>query len=217
MTPRSFDSNHNDLRARLERGDEQALAALFELHRERLWRIVNFRLDRRLHGRVDAEDVLQDSFLAAAQRIDHYKAHESRSPFLWLRLVVTQTLVETHRSHLGAQMRDAGREIAIGGCAFSQATSVSLAAHLIGSLTSPSQAAVRGELVERVEQAIDAMEPIDQEVLALRHFEELTNNEIAEVLEIQVKAASIRYIRAVKRLRTILEDVPGLFEDERHD
>jgi RNA polymerase sigma-70 factor (ECF subfamily) len=207
----SFAPNE-DLCRRIEHGDEKALAVLFERHRERLWRIVNFRLDHRLQGRVDPDDVLQESFLAAAQRIGHFKSFESRSPFLWLRLIVNQTLIEAHRQHLGARMRDAGREIAIEGYAYPQATSVSLAIHLIGSMTSPSRVAMRGELLERVEKAIDAMETIDQEVLALRHFEELTNSEVAEVLKIQPKAASIRYIRAVQRLKTILSSVPGFFE-----
>lgn len=209
-------AGNEDLRDRLERGDEQALAALFEQHRERLWRIVNFRLDHRLQGRVDPDDVLQESYLAAAQRIGHFKSFESRSPFLWLRLVVNQTLVDAHRRHLGAGMRDAGREIALEGFAYPQATSVSLAIHLIGSLTSPSRVAMRGEVLERIEKSIEEMETIDQEVLALRHFEELTNNEVAEVLKIQPKAASIRYIRAVQRLRGILSDVPGFFEEDEN-
>jgi RNA polymerase sigma-70 factor (ECF subfamily) len=214
MTTSSGD--HQELNRSLEKGDEQALGALFALHRERLWRMVNFRLDRRLRGRVDPDDVLQESYLAAAQRIEHYKDFDSKSPFLWLRMVVSQTMIDVHRIHLGAQIRNADREIAIHGCSYTQTTSASLAVHLVGNLTSPSRAAVRGEMVEQVEQAIAEMDLIDQEVLALRHFEELTNIEVAEVLNTQQKAASIRYIRAVRRLKAILSQIPG-FLPEGHD
>ena len=95
-----------------------------------------------------------------------------------------------------------------------QATSESLAFHLIGSMTSPSQAAIRAEMVDKVENAIEAMDEIDREVLAMRHFEELSNTEVAEVLGIQQKAASIRYIRAVGRLKVILSEVPGFFDGQ---
>lgn len=215
MTTRSGD-NH-ELDKRLEKGDEKALAALFALHRERLWRTVNFRLDRRLRGRVDPDDVLQEGYLAAARRIEHYKELDTRSPFLWLRMIVSQTMIDVHRIHLGAQMRDADREIAIHGNAYSQTTCTSLAVHLVGNLTSPSQAAVRGEMIEQVEQAIAEMDSVDQEVLALRHFEELTNIEVAAVLGIQQKAASIRYIRAIKRLKEIMSHLPGFLSENQDD
>src|SRR5689334_16874352 len=120
------DEEH-DLAERLRCGDQAALAELFARHRERLWRLVNFRLDRRLLGRVDPDDLLQDSFLAAAQRIEHFAAAESMSPFVWLRLIVCQTLVDSHRHHLGAQLRDAGREIGLNGGPWPQTTSASLA------------------------------------------------------------------------------------------
>jgi len=199
---------------RLKDGDEHALAELFERHRERLWRMVNFRLDRRLHGRVDPDDVLQEGYLAAVKRLAHYGAMRGNeesgagTPFLWLRLIVNQTMVDVHRTHLGARMRDADRDVALEGAGAFQATSVSLAIQLVGQLTSPSLAAVRAEMSERLQQAIAAMEPIDQEILALRHFEELDNIEVARVLGIQQKAASIRYVRAIRRLKEILARIP---------
>lgn len=209
--------DHDDYGRRLERGDEEALAAFFELHRERLWRMVSFRLDRRLHGRVDPDDVLQEGYLAAAQRLKHYggETDAGRSPFVWLRLVVIQTMIDVHRKHLGAQMRDADREVAIQGCVYPLATSASIAIHLVGNLTSPSRAALRAEMIGRVEEAIEKMDRVDQEILALRHFEELSNSEVAEVLGIQQKAASIRYVRAIRRLKANLSHVPGLFEDDK--
>jgi RNA polymerase sigma-70 factor, ECF subfamily len=197
---------------RLKCGDVEALAVLFSEHRERLWRMVGFRMDRRLLGRVDPDDVLQEAYLAAAQRIDSYGNNSSLSPFVWLRMVLMQTLIDIHRHHLGAQMRDANREAVFPGNQYPQNTSISLAAQFVGKFTSPSQAAVREETLLRVEQAVAEMDPLDQEVLALRHFEELTNSEVAEVLGIQQKAASIRYVRAIQRLRAVMSQMPGFLE-----
>jgi RNA polymerase sigma-70 factor, ECF subfamily len=212
-----FDSEETDgLADRLKHGDREALAELFSQHRERLWRMVNFRMDRRLYGRVDPDDVLQEAYLAAAGRLEHYSNDSTISPIVWVRMVLMQTLTDVHRHHLGAQMRDADREVAIHGWHNSQTTSFSLAAILMGRLTSPSQVAVRAETLDKVERAIAEMDAIDQEVLALRHFEELGNSEVAEVLGIQQKAASIRYVRALKRLKAILSQIPGVIEGDQN-
>ena len=193
---------------RLREGDEQALAALFAEHRDRLLRMVRLRLDDRLQHRLDCEDVLQEAYLDAAKRIRHFDGGGSRSFFIWLRMIVGQTLIDLHRRHLGARMRDAGREVPAHRRGGSQTTTVSFAATLLGTLTSPTKAARRAELGERLRAALDTMDPIDREVLALRHFEELTNSEVAEELGIQQKAASIRYVRALRRLKAILAELP---------
>jgi len=198
---------------RVRLGDERALAELFSKERDRLWRMVQARLDRRLRGRVDPDDILQEAYLNANLRIAHFAAEPSMSFFLWLRLIVGQTLVDVHRRHLDAQMRDAGRDVSIARGAAPGASSASLAGQLVAHLTSPSQAAIRAEMEAQLGRAIDSLDPIDREVLTLRHFEELTNGEVAETLGIQVKAASIRYVRAVARLKAILERFPG-FSDE---
>ena len=200
-----------DLLRRVKEGDHQALADLFSLHRDRLWRIINFRLDSRLLGRVDADDILQEAYLAAAQRIQHYLDDSTQTFFIWLRLIANQTLIDVHRRQLGAQMRDASRDMSIH-AHYAQATSMSIASQLLGNFTSPSQVAIRDEVAVQLDQAIESMEPIDREVLALRHFEELTNSEVAEVLGIQQKAASIRYVRDLGRLKGIVRHLPGFLD-----
>jgi RNA polymerase sigma-70 factor, ECF subfamily len=202
-----------DLVARVKRGDERALAELFSKERDRLWRMVQARLDRRLQGRVDPDDILQEAYLDATRRMAHFASEPAMSFFLWLRLIVGQTLIDVHRRHLEAQIRDAGRDVSIARAGSPGASSASLAGYLVAHLTSPSQAAIRAEMEAQLGQAIDSLDPIDREVLILRHFEELTNGEVAEVLGLQVKAASIRYVRAVARLKTILTRFPG-FSDE---
>ena len=204
------------LERRLRGGDMQALAELFSRERERLWRVIQFRLAEPLRGRLDPDDVLQDAYLAAAQRLEHYAESPATSPFIWLRMIVNQTLVDLHRQHLGAQMRDAAREVSIDGVAYSQATSASVAVQLVGAFTSPSGAAARADTLGLVQTAIEQMDPIDREVLALRHFEELTNSEVAEALGIEQKAASIRYVRALRRLKEILAQVPDLSDKGQH-
>ncbi len=195
---------------RLRGGDTQALAELFSRERERLWRIIHFRLAEPLRGRLGPEDVLQEAFLAASQRLNHYANSPATSPFIWLRMIVNQTLVDLHRRHLGAQMRDAAREVSLDSVPYAQATSASVAIQLVGIFTSPTGAAARADVFSLVQAAIEKMDPIDREVLALRHFEELTNSEVAEALGIEQKAASIRYIRALRRLKEILAQVPDL-------
>ena len=202
-----------ELESRLRNADKQALAELFARHRERLWRMINFRLDRRLQGRIDPDDLLQESYLAAAQRLEHFRERPAMSAFVWLRLIASQTLVDAHRHHLGAKLRSAEREVALGDGHYRPTTSASLAIQLVEQLTSPSQLAIRAEVLQQVECAIAEMDPLDQEILALRHFEELTNSETAEVLGIQQKAASIRYVRALRRLKAILAQLPEFAED----
>jgi RNA polymerase sigma-70 factor (ECF subfamily) len=198
------------LRRALE-GDEPALAALFGGHRDRLRKMIRLRLDRRLSGRVDTSDVLQDAYLDVRKRVAEYARDPSAMPFhLWLRLVAGQRLTDLHRHHLGAQMRDAGQKVSLHRGPFPQADSVSLAAQLLGKLTTASQAAIRVEHKLIVQEALNSMEPIDREVLALRHFEHLSNDETAQVLGLSKSAASNRYIRALKRLKEILSSIPGL-------
>lgn len=210
------ESTSNDLLVeRLRRGDPQALAKLFSLHRERLKRIVQLRMDRRLQGRTDPSDVIQEVYIDAHQRVRHYLEKPQMPFFLWLREVAMQRLVDVHRRHLEAQMRDARREVSINRDDFSVITSASMAEQLVGHLTSPSQRVARAELIEHVEAALEGMSPIDREILALRHFEELTNNDIAQVLGITKAAASNRYVRALARLRTALEVIPGFLDQAR--
>jgi RNA polymerase sigma-70 factor (ECF subfamily) len=193
-------------------GDERALALLVERHRDRLERMVRLRMDRRLQGRVDPSDVVQDAYLAVRGKFSQYCADPHLPFFLWLRLEVGQKLVDVHRFHLGTQMRDAGQEVSLHQGALPQVTSLSLAEHLLGRLTSASQAAMRVELKLRVQEALNSMDPQDREVLILRHFEELTNAEAARVLGIKPTAAVNRYVRALRRLKDVFQGMPGGIE-----
>lgn len=196
-----MDDSDEALEVRLRAGDDTALAPLFERQRERLRRMVHFRLDPRLVGRIDADDVVQDAYLDVHKRLAAFRGEER--PFrLFVRLVVQQTMIDVHRKHLGAGMRSARREIV-------PAQSQSLSGLMVGHLTSPSQAVLRAERKQQIEQALDSMDDIDREVLVLRHFEDLSNKEVAELLGIQENAASNRYVRALGRLKGLLQPPDG--------
>src|SRR5579871_516357 len=185
-------------------GDQAALNELFTQHRARLRRMVELRLDRRLQARIDASDVIQEAYVDAVTRLEEYLRDPRYPLFLWLRLLVGERLLKLHRHHLGTQMRDAGLEISIYRGALPAASSAALAAQLLGKHTSPTQAAVRAERMLRLQEALNTLDPMDREVLSLRHFEELTLAETALALEIAEPAAAKRYIRALKRLKAVL-------------
>lgn len=203
---------HAELKNRIAKGDREALGELFAIYRPRLWRMVTFRLHPSLQGRIDADDVLQDAWLRAVERIDHFFEIEGESSFLWFRSVVTQTLLDLHRFHLGAQKRSTAREKSIDVGWATGSTSSSLAFHLSDSARSPSSNASRTELSKQLDSVLSGMNEVDREVLALRHFESLSNREVATLLGMTEQAASIRYVRALGRLKQILELViPGAF------
>jgi RNA polymerase sigma-70 factor, ECF subfamily len=203
----------SDLLDRLDGGDEQAMTELFTRRREQLRRMIQLRLDRRLRGRIDSSDVLQDAYLEVARRAREYLAEPSMPPFLWLRFLTSQALQAVHRHHLKVHMRDAGQEVSLRRRSAPEANSASLAEMLLGRLTSPTRAARRAEIQSKVQQMLNAMEPLDREILALRHFEELSNGEAAQILGVSKTAASNRYVRALERLKEMLKAVPGLLED----
>ena len=191
-------------------GDPDALTELFCRYREPLRRMVRLRMDRRLQGRVDPSDVLQEAQIDVIRRAAGYAADPKMPPFLWLRLITGQRLMALHRHHLGARLRSAGQEIALHHGPIPQATSASLAEMLLGRLTSPTQAAQRAKVRLMLQEALNGMDPLDREVLTLRHFEELSNADVARVLGLSKTAASNRYIRALERLREIMAGIPGL-------
>lgn len=190
--------------ANMRGGSEDALAEVFSHYRERLRRIIRFRLDYRIAGRVSDSDVLQETFVAACKRLDHFGDRQQMPPFLWLRLLIGQQLVDLHRQHLQAGMRDARKEVSLQHNGPSPHTSMAIAAQLVGRATGVSELVSRAEQIERLESTLNEMDSMDREVIALRHFEELSNHETAKVLGIEPAAASKRYVRAMTRLGELM-------------
>jgi RNA polymerase sigma-70 factor (ECF subfamily) len=189
--------------------DPQALGELFDRPCERPRLKVHLRLDHRLRGPVDASDVLQGAYVGALERFPYFLQDRPMPFFLWLRFITEQRLQIVHRRHLGTNARDAGRDVSLGRRAFPPVSSEPLAAQLVGKHLSPSQEAMRAEMQSRLHAALETMNPIDREILALRHFEQLTNSETAQVLGLREDAASQRYGRALIRLKDMLLSIPG--------
>jgi RNA polymerase sigma-70 factor (ECF subfamily) len=209
-------SRPDSANGRPSKSNDQILGELFTLYRERLWRMLCIRLDRRLASRVSPDDVLQETYLDVARRIGEFLNDPAVPFYVWLRFLTIQRMLMIQRAHLGAQRRDVSLEVSMpqGGKNASPrmpvASSESMAGQFVSKLTSPSQAAIRHELQARLRAALEEMDPLDREVLALRHFEELGNNEVAHVLGISKDAASKRHVRALKRLKDILADPSGI-------
>jgi RNA polymerase sigma-70 factor (ECF subfamily) len=190
-------------------GDQQAWGELLAAHRARLRRMVALRLDRRLQGRIDPSDVIQEAYVDATAGLAEYLERGGMPFFLWLRWLTGMKLNAVHRKHLGCQARDAAREVSLDRAACPEATTAALAAQLLGRLTSASEVAMRLERKAQLQDALEAMDPLDRDVLILRHFEELTNVETAITLGIQEAAAGKRYIRALRKLKEILRAMSG--------
>ena len=188
-------------------GGMPALADLFERYRSALERIVHFRLDPKLRSRVDPSDVLQEAYIEISRRIQEFIDDSPVSFFVWIRQKTVQTLIDIQRNHL-SEKRDVYREIPLSPL-YGQTSSLSIARFLLDDITSPSLAAVRAEEVQELQDALESMSETDREVLAMRHFEHLNNQQVAEALGLSATAASNRYIRAAAKLGEILKTLPN--------
>lgn len=182
---------------------QAALGDVFADFSDRLLRMIEFRLDRRLSGRVEPEDVLQEAYIETSRRLDDFLRNPSVSFYVWVRQITWQCLIGVQRRHFG-EKRSPGREVRYGRRGEQSKAAFSIARQLIGQMTSPSRVAMREEQIQSLREALDSMDEIDREVLALRHFEHMTNTEVAETLDLSNSAASNRYVRALARLGEIL-------------
>ncbi len=193
----------NDLDS-LIKGGETALGVVFARHQRPLERMIEFRLDERVRGRVDPEDILQEAYIEASKRLGEYIAAPQVSFFVWLRQITYQTLLTVQRRHFG-QKRDPRLEVNGNANANQDATCLSIFSAFVGQLTTPSQVLIKQEQLDQLKKILAEMDELDREVLALRHFEHLSNGQIAESLGISVTAASNRYVRAMTRLSEVAQ------------
>lgn len=187
-------------------GDTDSLTRLFSKFTPQLERMVRLRLDPKLRARVSAEDILQQAYCEALKRLPEYCLDQSMPFYLWLRFLAAQELINARRHHLGVQKRSVEAEVSLNRGALPQVDTASLARQLVGKITSPTQAALRSEVQLAIQRALNEMEPIDREIIVLRHFEHMSNNEVAQLLDLQKATASKRYVVALKRLQTFMAD-----------
>jgi RNA polymerase sigma-70 factor (ECF subfamily) len=194
-----------ELLRRAGEGDRQARGALLQRHRQRLRRMVALRMDRRLAARLDPSDVVQETLAEADRRLDDYLAGRPLPFYPWLRQLAWDRLVEQHRRHVRAVRRSVLREQAAS-INLPDGSVAELADRLFAPAEGPSAALRRGEQVDRVRAALGALPEQDREVLVLRYLEQLSAQEVGAVLGVNEEAAKKRALRALQRLRTLLED-----------
>jgi RNA polymerase sigma-70 factor (ECF subfamily) len=188
---------------RARAGDSSAFESLFKRHRIPLQRAIAMRMDRRVSARADASDVLQETYFEAFKRLPTYLEQEGMPFYLWLRWIAREKVIGLHRRHLGAGKRTVQHEVPL----MPVDSSAKLVSGLIGRLPSPSQQLAKAELAERLRMALGQMNADDRDLILWRHFEQLSTRDVAQLLHITEAAANKRYIRAVERLRKILQDL----------
>jgi RNA polymerase sigma-70 factor (ECF subfamily) len=196
-----------ELLERASHGDATSLQQLLVRHRDRLCRMVAARLDRRVATRVDPSDVVQEALAEAAQHLNVYLRTRPLPFSAWLRQFAWERVVKLHRHHIHAQKRSVSREEAWS-MPLPDDSVLQLARRLLASDTSPSQALIRDELRQRLRAALDQLAPHDREILVMRNLEQLPIAEIAAVLGLTEGAVKVRHVRALQRLRSILEESP---------
>ncbi len=189
------------------RNDPAALNSLFAHKRERLKHMLRLRLHPRLKSRIDESDIVQELLIYAAGKFQDYAAAPRLPFYLWLRHLAGLKLLEVHRKHLDTKIRTAHQEAFLEELRPIDAAAESMAHHLAAAGTNPSDAAIRQEQVAEIRQALEKMGPVDREILALIHFEDLSVSEAALELGLSKAGAGSRYLRALKRLKRVLPDV----------
>jgi len=195
-----------ELLANAKEGSEEAIGKLLDRHRDALRRMVQMRLDRKIQRRVDVSDIVQDVLFEANRRLSKY-LQEPKMPFhLWLRHMARDRIIDAHRRHRVSAKRSVDREKPLTSPANVDRSTMEIAAQLCDPAITPAAAATMHELARRFEAAIDELEERDREVLLMRHFEHLTNQEVAQALSLTEPAASMRYLRALRRLRALIAE-----------
>ena len=188
-------------------GDGQTLGRLIDRYRDRLSGMIRLRLDRRLRGRYSSSAILEEVAREAGRRLPEYPSRAEETFFLWLRKLTGEVIQALHQQHLGSG--DVVQEVSLYRGALPEMNSVSLAAQLLGHMTQAGQAASRAEMQIRLQATLNSLDPLDREILALCHFEDLSNAEAAVVLGVDKATATRHYVRAFKRLKEILTSIPG--------
>ncbi len=193
-----------DLLDKARQGDAAAAERLLAEHREPVRHMIGLRLDRAIARRVDASDVVQEVLLEASRRLQDYLRHPVMPFHLWLRHIAKDHIIDAHRRHRQAQKRGVDREQPLAPAGWADRSSLELAAQFVDQELTPASAALRQELERRLHEAIGRLEEDDREVILMRHFEQLSNQEVAAELKLTEAAASMRYLRAVRKLRDML-------------
>ncbi len=207
----------HELLVSAKRGDDGAVNRLLDRHRNALHRMIQLRLDQKIQGRVDVSDVVQEVLVEASRRLPRYLDNPVMAFHLWVRQIAKDRIIDAHRRHRGSAKRSVDREQSLAVPAATDQSTYDLAAQIRDPELTPAAAATRQEMAQLVEQALGRLGEQDCEVIIMRHYEQLSNAEIAEALGLTEPAASMRYLRAVRRLKQALQDRAAQSRDDhRH-
>ena len=193
-----------ELIANVKHGDSDAVNRLLQRHREAIKRLIDLRMDHKLKQRVDASDIIQDVLVEANRRMEDYVQAEPMPFHLWLRQIAQDRIIDAHRRHRVAARRSLDREQPLVSPGYNEQSTIQLAAQLAGNEKSPAEQMALQELREQFASAVDELDEQDRDIVMMRHFEQLSNSEVAQALNLSAAAASMRYLRAIRRLRTVI-------------
>jgi len=200
--------NTQELLMGVKAGDEDAVNGLLDRHREAVRRLVQMRLDRKIRQRVDVSDVVQEVLISANRRLQAYLESPAMPFHLWIRQIAKDRIIDAHRRHRVSAKRSVDRERPIVIPAGMQRSTMELAAHLCDGELTPAAVVTQREMVRRVTEVLSELSEQESEIIMMRHFEHLSNQEVAQSLEITEPAAGMRYLRALRKLRALLLDSP---------
>ena len=201
------DENTQELLTGARKGDDGAVNQLMTRHRAAIHRLVQMRLDRKIQRRVDISDIVQEVFVEASRRMSDYLQSGNGMPFhLWLRQITRDRIIDAHRRHRVSEKRSVDRERALSAPVGMDQSSMDLAGQITDKEMTPGARATQRELAQKVEATLGELNDQDAEIIIMRHYEQLTNQEVAIALELSEPAASMRYLRAVRRLREKLSE-----------
>ena len=193
-------------------GAPRAIDELMDRHRDSLRRMIQLRLDQRLNQRMDVSDVIQDVLVEANRRLQDYLANPVIPFHLWIRQIAKDRIIDAHRRHRVSAKRSIDREQPQPGKGPPDQSTIELANQFRDGALTPAAAAAQKELAAQIESAVHLLRDNDREIILMRHYEQLDNQEIAQALGLSEPAASMRYLRALKRLREIINNMPRLNE-----
>lgn len=200
--------------AQAKDGNASAINELMDRHRNSLRQLVRMRLDKKIQNRIDVSDVVQDVLIEANRRLTKYLDAPMMPFHLWLRQIAKDRIIDAHRRHRVSAKRSVDREQSMAAPRGYDQSSIQLASLLGDPKLTPAAAVMQAEMARKVEQAIATLDEKDCEIIVMRHYEHLTNQEIGQVLDLTEPAASMRYLRAIRRLKLILQNEDSSLESD---
>ena len=202
-----------ELLVHVKDGESKAVEVLLDRHRDSLRRMIALRLDQRIMQRLDVSDVVQDVLIEANRRLIDYVNNPTIPFHLWIRQIAKDRIIDAHRRHRLSAKRSSDREQAAAAASPPDQSTMDLANQFRDGALTPAAAATQRELAQHIEMAIHHLKENDREIILMRHYEQLNNQEIAQALGLTEPAASMRYLRAIKRLREVIESLPDLYRE----